>query len=415
MDYIIKREESKNIEKESSWLLVYGRRKTGKTFLLRNLCKFDLYYLVKKNLDILSDEKTISLNKFVEEVKEGLNKNKGVVIDEFQRLDESILEEISTLHPKGKLVLSGSSLRIAKKFYEPRSAFLGFFTPSRIGFIKPTNIIKELKGIFKPEKTVEISTFLREPWLIPPYDKEEISKFVYNIATKSKYVITSLVGEIFTEEEREMTKKYDAILSLVGSGIWNTKEIANILYAKRLIEEPSQTHIIQYLKNLQEIDLIENMRIYKSKNNYYKLLSPIANIYYYLDSRYDISNREISFKEVLPTVQKLVNMEIQNFVADLFAELYDGRKEYFVSPTKEIDFIITKRNKPEIIGEVKWKEVKKEDIEKFRSNSEFLHGRKILICKEGYIEDKEIEVMNAKKIVEIACKHKKEGQIKNKE
>lgn len=94
---------------------------------------------------------------------------------------------------------------------------------------------------------------------------------------------------------------------------------------------------------MQEIDLIENIRVHKSKSNYYRLLSPIANLYYYLDSRYDISNREISFKEAFPTIQKIVSMEIQNFVADLFAELYDGRKEYFVSPTKEIDFVITKR------------------------------------------------------------------------
>lgn len=56
-------------------------------------------------------------------------KNKSVVIDEFQRLDENILEEISILHPKGRLLLSGSSLRILKKFFEPKSAFLGFFVP----------------------------------------------------------------------------------------------------------------------------------------------------------------------------------------------------------------------------------------------------------------------------------------------
>lgn len=52
--------------------------------------------------------------------------------------------------------------------------------------------------------------------------------------TKAKYVITSLVGEIFAEEERELTKKYEAILSFIGSGIWNTRQLANIFMQENL-------------------------------------------------------------------------------------------------------------------------------------------------------------------------------------
>lgn len=387
MDYIIGRKEAKEIEKEKSWLLVYGRRKTGKTFLLRNFCKLDRYFLVKRDLSIFSDEKQITLEEMSKAVKELLSRGETVAIDEFQRLPESFLEELTLLHPKGKLIISGSSMRIVKKFFEPRSALLGFFTPMKIGFISPINILSELKEKFKPAGAIELATFAREPWLIPLFGGENITEFVYKVVTKSKLIISSLIGEVFSEEERELSKKYEAILSLVGSGVWNTKDIASILYSRRLIPEPSVTNILQYIKNLEEMELLESIKIFNSKSNFYRLSSPIMNIYYYLESRYNISNREISLEEIKPTLERLINLEIQNFVADFFAEKSSGRKEYYMSPEKEFDFIITKRNKLEIVGEVKWKKAEAQDIEKFRKNTEDLPAEKIIIFKYGKLKE----------------------------
>ena len=115
---------------------------------------------------------------------------------------------------------------------------------------------------------------------------------------------------------------------MIGEGIWNTKELTSILYSRKLIPDPSPTHLIQYLKNLEEMELVESIKLYKTKGRYYRLISPLMNIYYYLDSRYDISNRTISLEEIRPTLQNIINLEIQNFIADLFAEIYEGRKEY---------------------------------------------------------------------------------------
>lgn len=41
-------------------------------------------------------------------------------------------------------------------------------------------------------------------------------------------------------------------------------------------------------------------------------------------------------------------------MADLFASIYKGKKEYYIKPSKEIDVIITVRNKAVLAGEVKW-------------------------------------------------------------
>ncbi|MFW5846916.1 MAG: AAA family ATPase [Nanoarchaeota archaeon] len=400
MDYIIKRQDTQKILKGKSWLLLYGRRKIGKTFLLRELCKFKEIYTIKQDLSVISKNKNLSLSEMIKEVKDLLLKNKTVVIDEFQRLDMGILEEISLLHPKGRLILSGSSLRIIKKIFEVQSPVLGFFTPLKIEFIKPSDMLFNLKKKDFNEKILELSSFLKEPWLIPIYNNEDILEFVYNLVIQSKQIITALVGEIFNEEERELSQKYLVLLHLIGSGVWNTKELTSIMYSRNLIPSPSQTHIIQYLKNLEEMELVESIKLNKSKGNYYRLFSPLMNIYYYLDSRYNISDRKISLDEVKPTLQKLINFEIQNFVADLFAEIYQGRKEYFVSSEKEIDFIITSRNKIKIIGEVKWKKVDKRDIEKFVINSENFNAEKILICKSSDIKNyKGIEIIDSKNLI----------------
>lgn len=398
MDYIIKRQESEDVKKERSWLMIYGRRKTGKTFLLRHLCTFNKYYLVKKDLSILSENKIKTAAELVKEVNDLLKQNKSVVIDEFQRLDESILEEIVQEHPKGRLILSGSSLRVTKKVFDSSSPLLGFFTPMKIGLIRPFDVLKELKDL-KAEQKIEFSTFLREPWLIPIYNKENILEFVYKIVTKSKHIISSLIGEIFSEEERELSKRYTTILSLIGAGVWGAKELTNSLYNRNLIPDPSPTHIIQYLKNLEEMELVESIKLYKSKNKYfYRLMSPIMNIYYYLDDRYNITNREVSLEEIKPTLRKLINFEIQNFLADFSAEKFSGRKEYFLSPSKEIDFIITQRNKPLIVGEVKWKKISLADVENFKESSADFFCRKILMGKQG-IKSEEIEVLDSQSII----------------
>ncbi len=398
MDYIIKRREAEEINKGKEWLIVYGRRKTGKTFLLRNFCKIDAYFLVKKDLSVFYDEKQISLQDMKEKTKEFLEKNKTVAIDEFQRLGESFFEELTLLHPKGKLMLSGSSMRIVKKLFEPKSALLGFFTPMKIGFIVPQNILSELK--LKPAEAIEAATFLREPWLIPLFSGEKILDFIYKVITKSKFIITSLIGEIFSEEERELSKKYEAIISLIGSGIWNTKELASLLYSRGIIPDPNVTNIIQYLKNLEDMGLVEGIKVYNLKSNFYRLKSPIMNIYYYLESRYNINSREISLSEAKPTLEKLINLEIQNFIADFFAEKEGGRKEYYVSPQKEFDFIITKRNRLEIVGEVKWKKAEAKEMGKFADNAKELPGRKIIIFREGKLEG----AINADDIISAVCK-----------
>lgn len=411
MGYIIKRAEVAIIKNEKHWLLLYGRRKVGKTFLLRDLCKFKNYHTVKKDLSVMYRDTTISVDDMVREIKKMLSAGQTVIVDEFQRLEEGVLEELTLLHPKGKLILSGSSLRVIKKIFEPQSPLLGFLSPFKISFISPSDALLGLHTRVTDERLIELSTFLREPWLIPSYDKENVVDFIYKLIMQSRQTITALVGEIFTEEEREFTKKYEAIIELIGSGVWSTRELTSLLYSRKFIPDPSPTHVIQYLKNLEEMELVEGIKLHKSKKRYYRLSSPLMNLYYYLESRYDISERAVSLEEIRPTLQKVINLEIQNFIADVFSELYEGRKEYFISSEREVDFVITVRNKPAIIGEVKWKKLDEKDMNKFKNNSEGLYGKRMLFCKSGVGTDTEVEIITPEKLLSL-LKERKKAHVK---
>lgn len=400
MKDIIRRADADEILKRKHWLLVYGRRKVGKTFLLRELCKLKNYYVVRRDLSVITENGTIPIKEFVENVKKLLRDDETAVVDEFQRLDEGILEELAQLHPKGRLILSGSSLRVVKKIFEPHSPLLGFFTPSKIGFIRPSEMVHHMRKEFEAGHAVELATFLREPWIIPLYDKGDVLSFVYDMVVSASSTITALLGEVFTEEERELSKTYEALLSSIGSGVWHAKELASLLYARHLIPDASTTRIIQYLKNLEDMELIEGVKLHGARGTFYRLLSPLMNIYYYLDSRYDLS-RQVSLEELRPTLEKLIALEVQNFIAELFAEKYGGRKEYFVSPDKEIDFIITVRNKPVVVGEVKWTRATRDHVARFEQISEGFGCKRVLICKQSGAVSTRVEVLTANQLVKL--------------
>lgn len=398
MDYIIRRKETVEILRGKNWLLVYGRRKVGKTFLLRELCGFTQYYVVKIDRNIISPTGMITLEKMKEEVKALLKEDKTVVIDEFQRLDEAMLEELVQVHPHGRLILSGSSMRAIKIVFSRNSPLLGFFTPFKIGLISPHDILTGLHTL-PSEKQVEMAAFLREPWLIPTYKQESSLEFLYEVITQSHYIISSLLGEIFSEEERELSAKYSTILSLIGAGTWETKQLTNLLYSRHIIPEPSTSHVLQYIKNLEEMDLIESIKMYKSKNKYfYRLHSPIMNLFYYLEDRYSLTTRESSLSELKPTMEKVLSLELQNFIGEIAAQKLSGRKEYFLTPSREIDFIITQRNKPIAIGEVKWKNIILTDLEHFDQSTLDFSCRKIIVGKKG-VSSSNVEVWDSNKIV----------------
>src|SRR3989344_7817201 len=120
--------DTRKIADSKKWVLVYGRRKTGKTFLVNNFIKYDEYFFVKSNKNILSkDNQSISYETFIEILKRALESNKTVIIDEFHRLGEDFFDFLHYTKKQGRLILISSTLFLSKKLISSKSALLGLF------------------------------------------------------------------------------------------------------------------------------------------------------------------------------------------------------------------------------------------------------------------------------------------------
>lgn len=400
----VQRAEAEEIKKLRGWLLIYGRRKIGKTFLIKNFLNFDYYFIIRRDGKIMAEKFPVSefpqVEQFLGVVKESLGQGKTIVIDEFQRLPPYFYDEIARFHPGGRLLLSGSSMRVVKKIFTENSPLLGLLLQYKLDLISPANIIYELGKENSAEKAVEIGSYVKDPWLIPFIDLNNFLGSLFTTIIYSDFTIPALVGEIFSEEERELTKTYEAILRLLGSGEWNYKNIASILTNRGIISRADSALVIPYLRNLENMGLVEKLPIFNSPKKMYRLLSPPMELFYYLDDRYTIRERKLSFDEAKPTLEKLRNLAVQNFLGDLFAQLYEGRKEYFVSPEREIDFIITKRNKPVVVCEVKWGSYTKNDLEKFKERTkQFSQTRRIFLAKSKKAISSGVEVITPKEVL----------------
>jgi hypothetical protein len=397
MDIEIARHEAEEIERSNGWILLYGRRKTGKTYLLKNFTTWNSYFLVRKDGTVTLDESgttsPISPPELARLAGDRLRSGKIVIVDEFQRLPSTFLDDIATYHPKGKLILTGSSFRVMKDVFGSNSPVLGLLAEHKIGLADPADIISSLSKTMTPEKTIEFSAFARDPWIIPHLFFEDSVQDLFRITKRFPNAITGLVGEVFQEEERTYTQLYEAILRLLGAGYSKSDEIASILSSRGIIKNGTTSAIIPMINNMEAMDLVMDLPIYGSKRKKtYLLKSPIFEMFFRLADRYDIENRDVEFEEVEETVKMVRNIAIQRFVGEIFAKKYGGTLEYSFDP--EIDFIVTKKGKPMVAGEVKWGKYDKSDLARFAENVSNFDCPKIFVTKEKGATMEGIEIFD---------------------
>ena len=356
---IVKRKEVEAIKPIKKWLLVFGRRKTGKTFLVENFLSYDEYFFVKRNRSIISkkDGKTINYETLTSLIGRSLADGKTVVVDEFHRLGEDFLDFIHSAERGGKLILISSTLFLSKNLFASRSPILGLFAEVPIGLIGLDDTVTALKkpGIDRKFLT-EMGILLREPLAIDYYGPEDPRKLMARVITHSIRTVPALVGEIFSEEERTLSAVYDGILRAIAGGKTVSSEISSHLFSRGLIKKDDPSLIQQYLSNLTEFGIIKRIKVHGKKRFIYKHVSPLVRIFYYADEKYNISERALSGGEMERLVEEMMPRLVEDEIRGLLAERLGLEEGVAEAKDFDVDGCLLRFSRPEVALEVKWRE-----------------------------------------------------------
>ncbi|HDO19227.1 MAG TPA: ATP-binding protein [Thermoplasmatales archaeon] len=378
-------------------ILVYGRRKTGKTFFVKSTFRDAIYLFVRRDRSIYYESRGEligydEMKRLVEERDERI-----VVIDEFHRLPEDFLEWIHMKSPKN-LVLVTSTLHLAKRLIGKGSPILGLFLDYQMRLIDERDILVNLsEKIGNPRELIENAVYMREPILLRWFGGGLVE-----ILKNLRYVVPSLVGEIFTEEEKELSKRYEGILRALSSGKSTLSEISAYLYSNRLIDRQDISSIKPYMKTLIDIGTVERIPEYSGKRYYYFIHSPMIDLYYYLDEKYNLSETELEdryFIEKFP-------VHVEQFFRGLIAKVLGMRAFMIRKPDVEINLAFADHKKLKVVGEVKWKgNVGRGEIRKMEEKfSRYRSCKKILVVQSEDcldFEPRSIEVWDVKRIVNM--------------
>lgn len=376
---IIKRKESGIIEGSGKWVLLYGRRKTGKTFLVKNFVKFDEYFFVKRDRTIINRE-AISYETFTELLKEYVKSGRTVAIDEFHRLGNDFLDFLHSLGRGGKLILISSTLHLSRGIVSKQSPLLGLVSELPLGLIPLDSCFKEIRRLgFSKKDAMELSIFCREPITIDFIRKGAGARdIITGIMLATKHTIPALLGGIFIEEERQISNVYEGILRAVSTGKSKAGEIANYLFSKGLIRKESSTMIQQYLKNLIDFGILKKVMVFNKRDYSYDLASPLMKLYFYADEKYNFSEEGNEEKARL-ILSELIPRLVESCIREYLAKKYGLREAIFSEKDREIDIFLLRFRKPYLAGEVKWGKVGRRDLAALRDKLEGFRNAFIIV------------------------------------
>ncbi len=408
MGIVVPRFEIDLINKAGDWILIYGRRKTGKSYLVRKFVEFDRYYFVSRSGKIFrltNDHFTfIAKEVFYEAIQRDLLEEKTVVIDEFHRLSEDLQDLLQALKPssKARLILITSSLFYVEKIFGPKSPLLGIVTPIKIGVIQPRNILLALSNHIRDVETLlQMAPFAREPLLLNIIrDNQLIDDFLVRLSLVIKDVVPALIGEIFFEEGRELTRRYEAIIKAIAVGNHTPAKIAS--YISGITSESlSSSDVKSYLKLLEKMGIVSRVGIHRKNRYLYKIQSPMIWAHYYLDEKLGYGEQETPLGLITKEIRKLLPIFYEDFIIEFIAEILGGTVEKILK--NEVDGIIKRKREAIAAIEVKMGSITEYEAKKFREKLKN-HNLDIpaIVVAKNKIREPKIVSLTPKDIVEIA-------------
>lgn len=354
----------------SKWVFVYGRRKTGKTFLVTRFVPHDEYFFVKTNKSVLSgDGHPVSLDAFMEIVRRAIDQGKTIVFDEFHRLGDDFLDVLHASPKHGKLILVSSTLHVSRKILGGHSPLLGLVAEIPVGLVSMQDALRALAtrpdlAATKRER-LELAIILKEPLAIDylagaagrtPRD------ILAGIVAMSARTIPALTGEIFSEEERMLSGVYEGILRAVATGNVSSGAISSALFSKRLIKKDDPSLIQQYLANLLRFGILSRIEVFNKRKFIYKIPSPLSRIYYHADEKYNAGERTLNERELSTIIDEIMPRIVEDAVREAIASMLGLRESVVEAADHDVDGCLLRFKKPAVIVEVKWGQADARDV-----------------------------------------------------
>src|SRR3989338_7092036 len=302
--------------KNSFFLVVRGRRRIGKTMLLRKALKDGIYIFIwpDKSIEWISQE--ISKEYNIPEFKNFkdiliylIEKNKTIIIDEFQNfqnIDKSIYGEIQKIiddckssQKDFKIAVAGSSYSLMNKvFNNVASPLYGRKTQEiELSHLSIESLTKEIGFSF--EDSIKLwSVFEGVPYYYELIDnkisaEENIKNLLLNRDSQLKDEGKAILSIEFGKD----SKTYNTILSAISEGKTKLNEISSLFSDKK-------NEVIKYLEILRkEFRLVKKMTPVtenpdKSREGRYEIIDNFLSFWFLaIDGQISLIEQE-RFKEV---------------------------------------------------------------------------------------------------------------------
>ena len=376
--------------------VVYGRRRVGKTELIRqfitSIPEGKMYFyvdLVEKQgiLDSLSKavqeqlgemRKFSDFGDFLDFIDSKSNNRFVLVIDEFQRFLEVAPQFITQLqnywdqklkHKKLMLILVGSSIGMIQKITNSKAgALYGRATRMKISPFKYTDFRFMFKELNEEEKIITYAVFGGTPYYL-----EKVKKFEGSIHRRIFELLLKKGAELFEEpknlleyENVRIHAKYNSILQATSAGKENISEIKDFTgidtntlpaYIKRLDE------LLELIGRKDPLLGKERLGRYGIKDNFfrfwYKFIFPnqtalnLGNVKIVEDDIEENLNAYVGriFEDICKELLiAMVNRELKSYLLD-----FENIGSWWNKKGEEIDIVAYNRKSRRIlVGEVKW-------------------------------------------------------------
>jgi len=441
----------KYAESSSNMLVLYGRRRVGKTELVKQFLsgiknQFYFYVEVTQKSDILNylskaveeqlGDKIIfkDFYEFLDYIGEKANKEKFVLaIDEFQRFSNIAPEYISSLqnawdsklkNKKIMIILLGSSIGMIQKILDSRNgALYGRAQKIKISPFRYSDFRLMFKNMSEEQKILIYSVFGGTPDYLDKFQKSngDIYERIFDLILKKGAILFEEPKNLLEYENVRVHAKYNAILGAISSGKETMKEIEDITNINSQVMPAYLNKLDSLLDLVGRNDPIlgkERLGRYQIKDNFfkfwYKFILPNQ-------TALSLGNTKLVSEYIKQDLNGYVGRIFENIVKELLI-LYNTKElrglklnfenigSWWDRRANEIDILAYNlKEKNFLVGEVKWtnKPLNIDVIEELEKKLKYINHpgsyNFIFVSKSGFTE-KAIKRMQEMKAIYLDIK-----------